>query len=205
MQVQDEYTFITDLSYSLSSRYQRPESCILVTITHSACLLFGGSFDPAYIMTITALPTQVQPVTNKRNAALLQKSMHESLGVDPARGIVKFIALTEENTAINGRTVAVEIEDAEKEAAEDTTSLNRNLSRRSLKNQKSPSNTRSLRNLRMGSTLPIHKEVMAPAQTEIDEPIMPAPDVPRDRNGNTTKMQKMGRRRSFMAAVFGKS
>lgn len=201
MQVQDEYTFITDLSYNLSSRYQRPESSILVTVTHSACLLFGASFDPAYIMTITALPTQLQPVTNKRNAALLQKGMHESLGVIPARGIIKFVAIAEENIAIDGRTVAAEIEDVEKETAEDNMSVKRSMSRKS---QKSP-NARSLRNLRMGSPLPTHKEQMAPARTEIDAQIMPAPDVPRDRDGKTEKALKMGRRRSFMAAVFGKS
>ncbi|KAI9889924.1 MAG: hypothetical protein M1814_004647 [Vezdaea aestivalis] len=112
--VKDEYTLITDLSYSLSSRYQRPEAAILVGLTHSACLLFGGTFDPAYILTITALPSHLQPATNKRNAALLQALLTDLLGVPPDRGVLKFCPILEENLATNGLTVRSGIEAAER-------------------------------------------------------------------------------------------
>ena len=114
-QISDEFTFITELSYHLSTRYQRPVSSIVVCLQHGACMLFGGTFDPAYVMTISALPSQVMPVTNKRNAALVQKHMEEAIGVSPARGFLRFVATTEENVACNGRTMAGEIEDLEKE------------------------------------------------------------------------------------------
>ena len=134
-QISDEFTFITELSYHLSTRYQRPVSSIVVCLQHGACMLFGGTFDPAYVMTICALPSQVMPVTNKRNAALVQRHMEEAIGVGPARGFLRFVATTEENVACNGRTMAGEIEDLEKEksiggnaATDDATSI---VSRRS--------------------------------------------------------------------------
>ncbi|KAK3065359.1 hypothetical protein LTS18_011882 [Coniosporium uncinatum] len=112
--IKDEYTLTTDLSYHLSTRYQRSESSIMITVNHSACLLLGGSFEPAYVLTITALPSQVQPATNKRNAALIQSFMSDVLSVSADRGIVRFQAIEEYNLATNGRTMLGEIERLEK-------------------------------------------------------------------------------------------
>jgi hypothetical protein len=118
--IKDEYTLVTDLSHHLSTRYQRPESSIMITVNHSACLLLGGSFEPTYILAITALPTQVQPATNKRNASLIQTFMTETLGVQPDRGIIKFASIPEENLAVNGTTILGDIERLEREQSEDS-------------------------------------------------------------------------------------
>ena len=91
-------------------------------------MLFGGNFDPAYTLTITAVNSQLQPVTNKRNASLLAKAMEEGLGVAPNRGVIKFLALSEDNLATSGKTITGEIEELEKETAEANGSLQRNLS-----------------------------------------------------------------------------
>ncbi|KAF2194523.1 Tautomerase/MIF [Zopfia rhizophila CBS 207.26] len=117
--VKDEYTLVTDLSHQLSMRYQRPESSIMITVNHSACILLGGSFDPTYVLTITALPVQVQPTTNKRNAAMLQSFLSETIGVTSDRGIVKFMAIQEDSLAINGNTLLSEIERLERHQAEE--------------------------------------------------------------------------------------
>ncbi|KAI1085871.1 Tautomerase/MIF [Whalleya microplaca] len=114
--IKDEFSFITDLSYHLSNRYQRPMSSIVVNLKHGCCMMFGGSFDPAYTLTIHALPSLVQPTTNKRNALLIQRHMQESLGVVMSRGYLRFVATPEENVAIGGKTVAAEIEDSNKAA-----------------------------------------------------------------------------------------
>ena len=119
LQIKDEYTLVTDLSHQLSTRYQRPESSIMITVNHSACLLLGGSFEPTYILAITALPTQVLPATNKRNASLIQSFMSETLGVQPDRGIIKFMSIPEDNIAINGTTVLGEMERVEREQADE--------------------------------------------------------------------------------------
>lgn len=112
LQIKDEFSFITDFSYQLSNRYQRPVSSIAVTVNHSQCMLFGGSFDSAYTLIIHALPSLTQPTTNKRNAALIQKHIEETLGVKPARGYVRFVATPEDMVATGGRTIAGEIEDS---------------------------------------------------------------------------------------------
>ncbi|KAL2181607.1 Tautomerase/MIF superfamily [Thermothelomyces heterothallicus CBS 202.75] len=111
--VRDEFAFIADLACQLSARYQRPVSSVVVTLHHGACLLFGGSFDPAYAMAVRALPSQLQPTTNKRNAALLQRHMEEALGVAPSRGVLRFVPIPEEHLACGGKTVAGEIEEME--------------------------------------------------------------------------------------------
>ncbi|KAF1980077.1 Tautomerase/MIF [Bimuria novae-zelandiae CBS 107.79] len=121
--IKDEYTLVTDLSHHLSIRYQRPESSIMITVNHSACLLFGGSFEPTYFLTITALPVQVQQTTNKRNAALIQNFMFESLGVPLERGIVKFVSIQEECIATNGTTILGEIENLERQLGEENSGL----------------------------------------------------------------------------------
>lgn len=113
-QIGDEFTFITELSYHLSTRYQRPISSIVVTLHHGACMFFAGTFDAAYVMSIFALPSQVLPTTNKRNTALIQRHMEGALGVNPKRGFLRFVPVDEEHMATNGKTMAGEIDDLER-------------------------------------------------------------------------------------------
>ncbi|KAL5326432.1 hypothetical protein ACEPPN_004117 [Leptodophora sp. 'Broadleaf-Isolate-01'] len=204
--VHDEYTVTTDLSYYLSQRYQRPENSIVVTLTHSLCLLFGGNFDPAYTLTITALPSQLQPVTNKRNAALLAAHMQESLSVAPQRGVINFIAIAEENLANDGKTVSGEIEDLEKETSENNTSLQRSLSRGTTKSHKRQS-MKSLRGVK-SSPMPTHKESAPPTPTFNQHDLPPMPALPAEKSEldrKAEKVQKMSRRKSFIATIFGKA
>jgi Macrophage migration inhibitory factor (MIF) len=136
-----------------------------VTLAHSVCLLLGGSFDPAYTLTITALPSQVQPVTNKRNAMLLAKLLEESLGVPASRGLTKFVGVQEDNFAFNGKTAATEIEDFVKEQADDNTAIKRTLTRLGPKAATKRQSKRSMRNLKMdtvgGSGVINEREVLS--------------------------------------------
>lgn len=68
--------------------------------------------DPAYTLTITALASEVQPATNKRNAAVLQKHLEAVLRIPPARGMVRFIPVAEECLAWGSKTVAGRISEA---------------------------------------------------------------------------------------------
>ncbi|KAK4545375.1 hypothetical protein LTR36_003555 [Oleoguttula mirabilis] len=117
--IKDEFTLVTDLSYHLAQRYTRPDSSIMIKVDHSACLALGGTFDPCYILTITALPSQMGPTVNKRNAALIQSFMADILSVSSDRGIVKFQPIEECNYAMNGTTMLGEMERLEKHQAED--------------------------------------------------------------------------------------
>ncbi|KAL7798645.1 hypothetical protein V8C43DRAFT_275933 [Trichoderma afarasin] len=68
--------------------------------------------DPAYTLTITALASEVQPATNKRNAAVLQKHLEAVLRVPPNRGMVRFIPVAEECLAWGSKTVVGRISEA---------------------------------------------------------------------------------------------
>lgn len=93
---------MNELTHHLSIRYNRPISSIAISLQHGMCLLFGGSFEPAYIMTITALADQVKADTNRRNAALFQSHLQQALRVTPTRGIVLFVPIVEECLANGG-------------------------------------------------------------------------------------------------------
>ncbi|SMQ48239.1 unnamed protein product [Zymoseptoria tritici ST99CH_3D7] len=115
--VKDEFTLVTDLSFHLAARYARPNSSIMVQVQHSACLSFGGTFDPCYILTLQAVPSSMGPTTNKRNAALIQAFMADTMKVPAERGIIKFQPIAEENLAQGGTTIMGDIERQEKQHA----------------------------------------------------------------------------------------
>jgi hypothetical protein len=100
-------------------------------------------------MNITALPSQVQPVTNKRNTMLLAKRLEEYLGVSPSRGLIKFVGVQEENFAFNGKTAAAEIEDLERDQGDDNTTIKRTLSRLGPKAATKRQSKHSMRNLKV--------------------------------------------------------
>ncbi|PNP47166.1 hypothetical protein THARTR1_10671 [Trichoderma harzianum] len=110
--IESEQHFLTAFSYHLAARYNRYPSSTVISLHHGQCLLFGGSLDPAYTLTITALASEVQPATNKRNAAVLQKHLEAVLRVPPARGMVRFIPVAEECLAWGSKTVAGRISEA---------------------------------------------------------------------------------------------
>lgn len=97
---------MNELTYHLSIRYGRPITSIVLSLQHGMCLLFGGSFDPAYIMTITALPDQVMATTNRRNVALFQAHLQQALRVPPTRGLVQFVPISEECLGYRRETLA---------------------------------------------------------------------------------------------------
>jgi Mg-chelatase subunit ChlI len=169
-------------------------------------MLFGGNFDPAYSLTITALGSQLQPVTNKRNAALLAKALQESLGVSPERGMIKFTPIAEENMATDGKTITGMIEDLEKATSETGSGLQRPPSRSAMKSKRRPS-MKSLRGMRAASQLPTHNEILSPTPPISERDTPPLPAIPTEKSPmdrKAEKVQKMGRRKSFIASIFGK-
>jgi len=170
-------------------------------------MLFGGNFDPAYTLTITALNSQLQPVTNKRNAALLGKAMEEGLGVAPNRGVIKFISMSEDNMATDSKTITGEIEELEKESTENNSSLQRNLPKTAMKTKR----RHSMRSLRTNKNpLPTHNEHGSPTPpiSDWERVTPPLPAMPIEKSHmdqRAEKAQRMSRRKSFMASIFGKT
>jgi hypothetical protein len=93
--------------------------------------MMAGSFEPAYLLTITAIPSELQPVTNKRNAYLIQHFIADSLHVPSSRGVIRFQELPEQKLGTNGSTVAGEIERLEKAQAEENNGLGRSMTSKS--------------------------------------------------------------------------
>ena len=189
---------------------------VMVNVAHSACLIFGGSFDPAYTITITALPSQVQPTTNKRNAALTQTFMSEALGVPAHRGVVKFVAIAEENFATNGQTVLGLMETLDKTLSDDGASRKLSVARSKTDHRKKSVAGSSMhhdpRKQSYASTPVISQPLLENREGTPSEKIdMPSknlrpPPMPTGKSAadrQAEKMQKIGKRKSFLA-MFGK-
>ncbi|KAH6604266.1 hypothetical protein Trco_007712 [Trichoderma cornu-damae] len=112
VKIENEGYFLTTFSHQLAARYNRYPASTVVSLHHSQTLFFSGSSHPAYTLTITALPSEVQPATNRRNAAVLQRHMEAVLRIPASRGMVRFVAAAEECLAWGGKTVAGRITDA---------------------------------------------------------------------------------------------
>ena len=156
------------------------------------------------MLTISALPSQLLPTTNKRNAALLQTFMADSLGVAPARGVIKFNRIPDEDMAFNGTTVLGQIENLSKIAGTESPKPSVTLSpfpqRTNSKRQAQLSKSRDLP-LRQGSQSVPLSRVASPA---LNSPVLPA--IPTQKSAmdiKAEKVQRLGKRRSFMA-MFGK-
>jgi hypothetical protein len=87
----------------------------MLIVSHSACLIFRGSFEPAYVFNISAAESHCQRATNARNSAVVQRFLSEVLDVPEDRGIVRFQPTRNDCLATCGRTVASEIATAEAE------------------------------------------------------------------------------------------
>ncbi len=157
--------------------------------------MFGGSFDPAYVLTINALPSQIQPTTNKRNAALTQAFLHDVLGVTADRGVIRFNAIAESDLATNGQTILGEIALLDKQKQEQNGGI-----------IKSRSNT--IKSRKKKSPQPLKEFPTSPPTPPMSspEPTMPTPPTSAEKTRTVKKadkVPKMGRRKSFMA-IFGK-
>lgn len=107
--------------------------------------MFGISYDPAYLVTVSALPCLIAPVTNLRNTVLIQAAIKDTLGIPGNRGVIKFESVAEENFATNGTTIKDEIEQLERTSNEEygvIKNISRSMSRK-IKSNSSRANTRS--------------------------------------------------------------
>ncbi|EHY57209.1 hypothetical protein HRR83_002702 [Exophiala dermatitidis] len=117
--LESEKEFLIDLSFRLSEIYQRPASCIMAMASTDISMLLGGNSEPAYHLTITALPSEIAATKNKRSTHLIQDFVLDTLRIPPTRGVVRFEAVSEENLATNGMTALQEIEQLERQSLDD--------------------------------------------------------------------------------------
>ena len=99
------------MSKFLALRYNRPLASVAVTLHHSACMLFQNSVEPAYVLTVVAIPPLIQPTMNRRTTILAQQLMESVLGVPGSRGLVRFVAAAEDAYGIAGNTYAGKVDE----------------------------------------------------------------------------------------------
>ncbi|KAG6365019.1 hypothetical protein INS49_006625 [Diaporthe citri] len=186
----DEFIFITELSAKIAERYQRPLSSVAVQVQHSACIFFAGTFEPAYTLTLSALGPYVQPSTNQRNAYLLSEHLEEALGVPPPRGLIRFVAMAENNMALNGRTLAQSLE----EEANGNGSMG-------VIDEEQPAIFARQKRL---SVKPLSNIKASPLAGEITPPTSVEETTPVGEKSKPEKVKVAKRRKSFVAGLFGR-
>ncbi|KAL2006830.1 hypothetical protein VTN00DRAFT_9498 [Thermoascus crustaceus] len=194
----DEFQLVSDLSLRLAQVYQRPENSILVTVEQNACLLFGSSPAPAYLLTVSALAFLFAPVTNLRNTILIQSAMQEILRIPPSRGVVRYMPLAEENFATNGTTVLGEIEKLERSSQDDypgvLKSISRSMSRRRIRSSSIQSSPISMRTAASSFPLIPEAETVSTPTPVIDDNVQASGD------GDKTQVVKKSKSiRNFLA------
>ncbi|KAI3401226.1 hypothetical protein diail_11932 [Diaporthe ilicicola] len=188
--VGDEFIFITELSARIAERYQRPLSSIAVQVQHSACIFFAGTFEPAYTLTLSALAPYIQTRTNQRNAYLLSMHLEEALGVPPPRGLIRFVAMLDENVALDGETLAQALEEEEAFGGGPMGIIDEEQPARFARRKRL-----SVKSLSDMKTSPLAGEATPPTSAEE----VPALDE------KTERVRVAKRRKSFVAGLFGRS
>jgi len=192
--VEDEHNFMCEFSHHVAQRFQRSIDSVVLTLNHSACLIYGGTFDPAYILTITALPPYVQATTNKRNATLMQAFLAQILKVPEQRGIIRFVAVPEDNYATGGMTMTSEVEHLSKAGVKDPV----HGSRQSEQKAEPRKHSRTTKDAASRSRDPRKAQTHstgAPRQTFSPHPSQ-VESSPSD--GQAEKAQKLGTRKSIL-------
>ncbi|PHH54297.1 hypothetical protein CFIMG_000687RA [Ceratocystis fimbriata CBS 114723] len=113
--IEKECPVLEELTIQISKRYKRPVSSIAISLRHGACMVYGGSMDPAYILTLYAEPSQVLEATNRRNTILLQRVLRDTLTVPPSRGTIRFVAVPDECLGHNNTTLRNEIKELQRQ------------------------------------------------------------------------------------------
>lgn len=97
----------------IAKRYNRDEETVCITLNHSAVIIMAGTFDGAYILTITSV-SMISPSVNKRNSAVMTEWFSHNLGVPGNRGFIRFVDPDVSNYAIGGVTMLDLMEKEEK-------------------------------------------------------------------------------------------
>ncbi|RAH79848.1 hypothetical protein BO86DRAFT_435383 [Aspergillus japonicus CBS 114.51] len=112
--VKDDDTLASTISSKMAQILEKPEVFIMTTIQQDACVYFGNSNTPAYLMKVFALPVLIAPIMNLRSTILIQIELQKILSIAPNRGIILYIPMPEENLATNGMTVMGQLANLER-------------------------------------------------------------------------------------------
>ncbi|PYI07164.1 hypothetical protein BO78DRAFT_469442 [Aspergillus sclerotiicarbonarius CBS 121057] len=137
--VKELESLVSNISSHMARIFQKSETLMMTTIQEEACIHFGRSSLPAYLMKVFALPYLIAPITNLRSTILIQAALQEIIHVAPSRGVILYIPISEENFATNGVTMMGELARLERSSPDHGPGLFKNLSRTMSRRLKSSS------------------------------------------------------------------
>ncbi|KAG8748219.1 hypothetical protein FRC12_013868 [Ceratobasidium sp. 428] len=84
-----EKELVLELSKFMAELLKKPEKYISVSYCHVPSLTFGGTLDPAFLMTITSLDN-INPEANDKYSKALFDWINKSLNIPGDRGYITF-------------------------------------------------------------------------------------------------------------------
>lgn len=98
--------FIADFTTFAAKTLNKPVPAVCVSYTHVKHLAFNGTFDPAFLLTITSL-YNLNPTVNEEFSKTFFDFFAEQLGVSDDRGYITFYNPGPEYLGHKSTTVAV--------------------------------------------------------------------------------------------------
>ncbi|KAK5069649.1 hypothetical protein LTR64_008330 [Lithohypha guttulata] len=105
-----EQSFLNDFLMTLSEIYHKPTNNIMVVARPNVHIMMAASTEPAYLVAITAMPSEIAATKNLRTVMIVQDFLAEALQIPVNRGIIKFHPVQEDELGSNKTTVKDEIE-----------------------------------------------------------------------------------------------
>ncbi|TEB31348.1 Tautomerase/MIF [Coprinellus micaceus] len=87
--IPNEREFVLEFSKFAADTLSKPETYISINVKHNPNLTFGGTFDPAFLLTIVSLGN-INPEKNEKYSKQLFEFFKEKLGISGDRGYILF-------------------------------------------------------------------------------------------------------------------
>ncbi|EJD37890.1 Tautomerase/MIF [Auricularia subglabra TFB-10046 SS5] len=105
VQPSDARAFIKEFSKLASETLGKPEKAVAIDFRYNESLSFGGTFEPAFLLTIGSL-INVNPETNAEFSGVFFAFFKEKLGISGERGFIEFVDPTAAYIGYDGTTIA---------------------------------------------------------------------------------------------------
>ncbi|KAB8238421.1 hypothetical protein ETB97_010137 [Aspergillus alliaceus] len=127
--VLDDEPLASMIASRLAQAYQKPEGSMMVTVQQNACIHFGISKDPAYVLKVYAVPCLIATIINLRCTIMIQSALRDLLQIESNRGVVLYLPVPEENFATDGVTYASQTTRYDQRSENDDSGILRSISR----------------------------------------------------------------------------
>ncbi|TFK72217.1 Tautomerase/MIF [Pluteus cervinus] len=103
VKIDDLKSFVTEFSKVGAETLAKPEGYICTNVKYNEVLSWNGTFDPAFVLSITSLDN-INPAANVQYSKALFEFLNKKLGVPGDRGYIAFLDPGRENLGYQGTT-----------------------------------------------------------------------------------------------------